>query len=632
MTFQPLFKSNDPLEDRAQGEENSLLRFLTCGSVDDGKSTLIGRLLYDSKVILEDQLETLEKESKNSKNLAGDLDFSLLLDGLNAEREQGITIDVAYRFFSTNKRKFIVADTPGHEQYTKNMATGASTADLAIILIDARKGVLTQTRRHSYIANLLGIKNVLIAVNKMDLIGFNQETFNNIQCDYSSFAAGLEFSNIDYIPISALKGDNIVGKSTNFPWYSGPSLLDYLENIEVDENKNLPYFSMPVQWINRPNLDFRGITGKITSGILKAGDEIIVLPSNKTSTIKEIVTHDGNLIEALEGQSVTLTLKEEIDVARGDVLTTPSHSLLTSEQFQAEILWFHDTPLKVGHSYLFQSSNNIQPGFIRDLTHKINVNTLKKKPTETLKSNEVGLANVQLDEAFVFTPYLVNRNLGSFIVIDRVTNETVGCGMIRSDIKGLPNIPLQAISIDQNNRSKLKYQTPFVLWFTGLSGAGKSTIANLVDVKLHSTGKHTYLLDGDNIRNGLNKDLNFSDSDRNENIRRVSEVANLMTDAGLIVLTAFISPFQKERKSVRRIMGQTQFIEIFVDTPLSVCEKRDPKGLYKKASSGCIENFTGIGSHYEEPRSPDIHLLTSSQTADQLADQVIGYLKKENLI
>ncbi|MGE4345439.1 MAG: sulfate adenylyltransferase subunit CysN [Geoalkalibacter sp.] len=625
-------------------EEKDMLRFITCGSVDDGKSTLIGRLLWDSKLIFEDQLAALEADSKKVGTQGEDIDYALLLDGLQAEREQGITIDVAYRFFSTDKRKFIVADTPGHEQYTRNMVTGASTAGVAVILIDARKGVLTQTKRHSYLVSLVGIRNVAVAVNKMDLVDYSQKRFDEICQDYQELAKDLDFEEITYIPISALKGDNVISASktasadqepqdsnlepavSNMPWYSGPTLLEFLETVQVADNAAEKPFRMRVQWVNRPNLDFRGFCGTIASGQVRPGDDVVVPSSGQTSRISRIVTMDGDLEVAYAGQSVTLCLTDEIDISRGDMLTTPLERPSHADQFEAKVVWLHENPLLPGRSYLLKAGSATAPAQVSELKRKINVNTLHFEPGKTLEMNEVGICNISINRAISFDPYRFNRHTGNFILIDRFTNATVGAGMIDFPLRRASNIHWQSIDIDKHSRAELKGQKPRVLWFTGLSGAGKSTIANLVEKKLHSLGKHTYLLDGDNIRHGLNRDLGFTDADRVENIRRIAEVSKLFVDAGMIVLTAFISPFRSERRLARELMEEGEFIEIFIDTPLDVCEQRDPKGLYKKARKGELKNFTGVDSAYEPPENPEIVVNGASASAEDLAERIVREL------
>jgi bifunctional enzyme CysN/CysC len=611
-------------------EEKSMLRFITCGSVDDGKSTLIGRLLWDSKLVFEDQLAALEVDSKRVGTQGEEIDYALLLDGLQAEREQGITIDVAYRFFSTDKRKFIVADTPGHEQYTRNMVTGASTAEVAIILIDARKGVLTQTKRHSYLASLVGIKKIVVAINKMDLVDYGQARYEEICTQYAELAQDLGFEEITYIPISALKGDNIIAavsqslmSETRMPWYDGPALLTYLENVELgDRGTNRP-FRMRVQWVNRPNLDFRGFCGTIASGQCRPGDCVVVPSSGQQSRISRIVTMDGDLEIASAGQSVTITLEDEIDISRGDMLTVPEQRPEFADQFEAKIVWLHEDALLPGRSYLLKAGSAVTPAQISALKHKVNVNTLQFEPGKTLEMNEVGVCNIALDRAIAFDAYVDNRHTGNFILIDRFTNATVGAGMIDFALRRATNIHWQAVEVDKQARAEIKKQQPRVLWFTGLSGAGKSTLANLVEQKLHSLGKHTYLLDGDNVRHGLNRDLGFTDADRVENIRRIAETSKLFVDAGIIVLTAFISPFRSERAMAREILEPGEFIEIFVDTPLAVCEQRDPKGLYKKARSGELKNFTGIDSAYESPENPEIVINGAERSAEELAEKIV---------
>ncbi|MBL4863873.1 MAG: sulfate adenylyltransferase subunit CysN [Rhodobiaceae bacterium] len=614
-------------------ENKSFLRFLTCGSVDDGKSTLIGRLLYDSKMIFEDQLAALEADSKKMGTQGEDFDFALLVDGLAAEREQGITIDVAYRFFSTDKRKFIVADTPGHEQYTRNMATGASTADVAIILIDARKGVLTQTRRHSYIASLLGIRHVIVAINKMDLVDYSQDVFDEIERDYRTFAAQLNFSSVLCIPVSALKGTNITSRDTEVtPWYSGPGLLEELETIEVERDRNGQAFRFPVQWVNRPNLDFRGFSGTVAGGAVKLGDEIIAIPSGSRSKISRIVTADGDLDEAQTGQSVTLTLEDEIDVSRGDVICGGQVPSLISDQFAAHILWMHEDAMLPGRQYYMKVHNKLVSASISELKYKVNVNTLEQQAGKTLELNEVGVGNISLDQVIAYDPYSDNRDTGSFILIDRRSNETVGVGMLDFSLRRAQNVVWQELRIDKSTRADQKHQRPAVLWFTGLSGSGKSTIANLVEQRLYDRGRHTYTLDGDNVRHGLNKDLGFTDADRVENIRRVGETSKLMVDAGLITLVSFISPFISERRLARRLVEEGEFIEVFVNTPLELCEKRDPKGLYKKARAGEIANFTGIDSAYEPPEAAEIEIKTDQMSAEEAADLIVAYLEERGYL
>jgi bifunctional enzyme CysN/CysC len=610
-----------------QHHNKSMLRFITCGSVDDGKSTLIGRLLYDSKMIFEDQLASLEADSKSMGTQGQEIDFALLVDGLAAEREQGITIDVAYRFFATEKRKFIVADTPGHEQYTRNMVTGASTADLAVILIDARQGVLTQTRRHSYLVHLLGIRNVILAVNKMDLVDYSQERFDEIVADYSDFAKSIGMEEFMPIPISGLKGDNIVSISDATPWYQGTSLISALEEAPINTARmEEAKFRIPVQWVNRPNLDFRGFSGQVASGRIHPGDAVRVLPSGKTSTVKEVVTFDGNLDEAVAGQSVTLTLNDEIDCSRGDVITMADEPVEVADQFEATIVWMTEDEMLPGRPYIMKIGTNRVSATITEPKYEVNVNTTEQLPARTLGLNTIGVCNIATDRPIPFDAYGDNPDLGGFILIDRMTNQTVGAGLIHFALRRAHNIHWQAVDIDRDAHAAQKNQQPSLLWFTGLSGSGKSTIANLVEQKLHALGKHTFLLDGDNVRHGLNKDLGFTDVDRVENIRRIGEVAKLMTDAGLIVLTAFISPFIAERRMVREMMPEGEFIEIHVDTPLEVAEQRDVKGLYKKARSGELKNFTGIDSPYEAPENAEITVDTVALSAEEAADVIVARL------
>jgi bifunctional enzyme CysN/CysC len=609
----------------AQHQNKELLRFITCGSVDDGKSTLIGRLLYDSKMIFEDQLAALEADSKKSGTQGQEIDFALLVDGLAAEREQGITIDVAYRFFATEKRKFIVADTPGHEQYTRNMVTGASTADAAVILIDARKGVLVQTRRHSYLAHLLGIKNLVLAVNKMDLVDYDQDIFDNIVKEYGEFATEIGIESFTAIPISGFKGDNITdAPSTNMPWYDGRALIAHLENIEIatDAAQEKP-FRMPVQWVNRPNLDFRGFSGLISSGIVKKGDPVRIVPSGKNSVVKSIVTLDGELDEAVAGQSVTILLDDEVDCSRGDVIASAGDPPEISDQFESTIVWMSDEALKPGRGYWLKLATQTVSVSVQEPKYEININTMERLAAKTLELNAIGVAEVHTDKPIVFEPYADSRALGGFILVDKITNATVAAGMLHFSLRRAANVHWQATTITREEHGLLKNQTPRVLWFTGLSGSGKSTIANEVEKSLNLMNRHTFLLDGDNVRHGLNKDLGFTEADRIENIRRVGEVAKLMTDAGLIVLTAFISPFRAERKMVREMLPEAEFIEIFVDTPLAVAEERDVKGLYKKARSGQLKNFTGIDSPYEPPENPEIVVNTVEMTPAEAAEYII---------
>jgi bifunctional enzyme CysN/CysC len=605
-----------------------LLRFNTCGSVDDGKSTLIGRLLYESKALFDDQLVALEQDSKKVGTRPGELDYALLLDGLAAEREQGITIDVAYRFFSTERRNFIVADTPGHEQYTRNMVTGASTADLSVILIDARKGVLTQTRRHSFLVQLLGIQHVVLVVNKMDLVGYSRETFEQIEAEYRAFADQLGLHAVTCIPISAVKGDNILAHSQETPWYTGPTLMGLLETVEVDESRlRDKAFRMPVQWVNRPNLDFRGFTGTVVAGSIKPGDAVRIQPSGRVTQVARIVTREGDLEEAIVGQSITLTLKEEVDVSRGDLIASAGDSAEVANQFEATIVWMNEAPLLRGRSYMMKIGAKTATATITPIKHKINVNTLERQAAAKLELNEIGVCNVELDRPIPFDSYKENRDTGGFILIDRITNDTVGAGMIHFALRRAQNVQWQAVDINKAARAAMKGQKPCLLWYTGLSGAGKSTIANLVDKKLHVLGRHTYLLDGDNVRHGLNKDLGFTDADRVENVRRIAEVSKLMVDAGLIVSTAFISPFRAERSMARSMLQPGEFIEVFIDTPLQIAEERDPKGLYKKARRGELKNFTGIDSPYELPEAPDLRIDTTTTTPEAAAEAVIAFLE-----
>ncbi|MBI2720043.1 MAG: sulfate adenylyltransferase subunit CysN [Rhizobiales bacterium] len=610
-------------------EKKDLLRFITCGSVDDGKSTLIGRLLYEAKMLFEDQLTALEADSKKMGTQGGNLDFALLVDGLAAEREQGITIDVAYRAFTTDKRKFIVADTPGHEQYTRNMATGASTADLAIILIDARKGVLTQTRRHTFICTLLGIRHLVVAVNKMDLMDYRQDVFARVDEDYRSFARSLGATDITVIPISALAGDNVIARSANMAWYHGSTLMAHLETVPVGDTLDSQPFRLPVQWVNRPDQNFRGFSGTVVSGSVKPGDPITVMPSARTSTVARVVTYDGELPEGVAGQSLTVTLADEIDVSRGDVLCAGGDPVEVSDQFEVEILWMGDEPMLPGRSYVIKAGAATVPGSLEELKYKVNVNTMEHVAAKSLALNEIGVCNLELDRAIAFAPYAENRHLGSFIVIDRFFNTTVGMGLMRFALRRAANIHWQAVDVHKAARARLAGQKPAVLWFTGLSGAGKSTIANLVEKKLHALGHMTYLLDGDNIRHGLNRDLGFTDADRVENIRRVAEVSRLMVDAGLIVLVSFISPFRSERLMAREMLDPGEFIEVFVDTSLAEAEKRDVKGLYAKARRGEIMHFTGISSPYEKPENPEIRIDTVSLPSEAAAEGIVAYLAEK---
>ena len=612
-------------------ETKGLLRFITCGSVDDGKSTLIGRLLHDTKLLLDDQVAALESDSRKHGTQNGELDFALLVDGLAAEREQGITIDVAYRFFGTERRKFIVADCPGHEQYTRNMATGASTADLAVVLVDARKGLLTQTHRHSYIVSLLGIRHVVLAVNKMDLVGYDQSVFDAIVDGYRELAAQLGIPQVQAIPLSALKGDNMIAASTAMPWYAGPTLLDHLEQInveqvQVDSASSNAAFRLPVQWVNRPNQDFRGFAGTVVGGTVALGDEVAVLPSGRRSTVARIVTADGDLVQAGDGQAITLTLADEVDASRGDVIAAASDPPEVADQFAAHLLWMGDERLLPGRPYLLKIGARTVGASVTEIKHKIDVNTQEHLAAKHLELNEVAYCNLHLDQPVAFEPYARNRTLGAFILIDRQSNATVAAGTLDFALRRAGNIHWQHLDVDRAARARIKHQQPRCLWFTGLSGAGKSTIANLVEKKLLAMGQHTYLLDGDNVRHGLNKDLGFTDEDRVENIRRVAEVAKLMTDAGLIVLVSFISPFRAEREMARSLFAPGEFLEVFVDTPLAVAEARDVKGLYAKARRGELRNFTGIDSPYEAPEAPELRLDAAGQEPATLADRVVAAL------
>ncbi len=610
-----------------QHQYKSLLRFITCGSVDDGKSTLIGRLLYDSKMIFEDQLATLEADSKRMGTQGQEIDFALLVDGLAAEREQGITIDVAYRFFATEKRKFIVADTPGHEQYTRNMVTGASTADLAVILIDARKGVLVQTRRHSYLAHLIGIKNIVLAVNKMDLIGYDRAKYDEIVASYTEFAHSIGIKHFTPMPISGFKGDNITAPSPHMPWFTGKPLIEHLEAVELDVTtaQNRP-FRMPVQWVNRPNLDFRGFSGFIDSGAVKPGDVVRVLPSGKTSTVSKIVTMDGDQERAVAGQSVTICLADEVDCSRGDVLSIADTPPQVADQFEATFVWMADAPMIVGRPYWLKLGTQLVSATVQQPKYQVNVNSMEQLAAKTFELNAIGVSEISTDRPIVFEAYNENRALGGFILIDKITNATVAAGMLHFSLRRAQNVHWQALDISREAHAALKNQKPVVLWFTGLSGSGKSTIANLVEKKLHGMNHHTFLLDGDNVRHGLNKDLGFTEADRIENIRRVGEVAKLMADAGLIVITAFISPFRVERQMVRNMLPSGEFIEIFIDTPLADAEARDVKGLYKKARAGQLKNFTGIDSPYEAPDAPEIHIDTTRMSPEAAAEHIVQVL------
>lgn len=609
-----------------QESSKTMLRFITCGSVDDGKSTLIGRLLYDSQLLYDDQLEELKRDSKSRAFTDGDLDFSLLVDGLAAEREQSITIDVAYRFFSTARRKFIVADTPGHEQYTRNMATGASTADAAVLLVDARLGVSTQTRRHAYILSLMGTKSIILAINKIDLKDYSEQVFNEICADFEAFASNLGFSSIYAIPVSALKGDNIKTSSERMPWFSGKPLLTYLEDLEP-ERSDAGLFRFPVQWVNRPNPDFRGYSGTVVSGKIEVGDELLVASSLKRSRVKSIISMDGEWPCAVAGDAVTLTLEDEIDISQGDVLHKPGEPQQSSDQFQAHMIWMHEDPMLPERSYLMRIGTQTTPARITELKYAININTAEHLPATKLDLNEIAVCNFSTAQAITFDNYAENHATGGFILIDRISNSTVAAGMIDFGLHRGQNLSWQALKIDRQLRARMKSQQPTIVWFTGLSASGKSTVADIVEQKLAAQNKHTYLLDGDNFRHGLNKDLGFTDADRVENIRRVAEVARILADSGLIVLTAFISPFRQERRMAREIAGDIKFVEVFVDTPLEICEARDPKGLYAKARRGEIPNFTGIGSAYEPPEHADIHLDAGHRDPEDLANDVLRKLQ-----
>jgi bifunctional enzyme CysN/CysC len=616
----------------APAGQRKLLRFLTCGSVDDGKSTLIGRLLYDCKLLFDDQIAALAEDSSRFGTTGGDLDMALLVDGLQAEREQGITIDVAYRYFATPRRNFIVADTPGHEQYTRNMATGASTADLAVLLIDARKGVLTQTRRHSHIVALFGIRDVVVAVNKMDTLDWGEAAFERIKAEYEAFAASIGLANVMCIPVSALHGDNVTRGSDAIPWYRGATLIEHLETVDITSSASEKPFRMPVQWVNRPNSQLRGYCGTIVSGSVHPGDRMAVLPAGRTAEVARIVSFDGDLQEAAAGQAVTLTFSEEIDITRGDVIAADDARCATADQFSAHVVWMSEQPMLPERSYLLQTGTALVPAQITELKYKINVNTREHLAAKHLDLNEIALCNVALDRAIAFDPYAENRDLGGFILIDRMTNATVACGMIAFALRRAANIHWRTFRIDKDARAIPKRQKPCVLWLTGLSGAGKSTIADLLEQSLHRAGHHTIVLDGDNIRHGLNRDLGFTDEDRVENIRRVAEVAKLMVEAGLIVIVSFISPFRSERRLARGLVGEDEFLEIYVDTPLDICEARDPKGLYKLARAGKLPNLTGIGSPYEPPAQPELVLAAGREPPDVLAGEVLTALRQRGII
>jgi bifunctional enzyme CysN/CysC len=607
-------------------ETRGLLRFITCGSVDDGKSTLIGRLLYESRGLFDDQLAALDSDSRRHGTQGDAIDYALLLDGLQAEREQGITIDVAYRFFGTDRRRFIVADCPGHEQYTRNMATGASTADLAVVLVDARKGLLTQTRRHSYICALLGIRHVLLAVNKMDLVGYDQAVFEEIESGYRALAAQLGIAHVTAIPLSALQGDNLLQRSAHTPWYTGPAVLEHLESVEIEPHGHDVGFRLPVQWVNRPHQDFRGFAGTVAAGSVKPGDEIVALPSGRRSRVERVLLADRDVPVAAAGQAVTLTLADELDISRGDVITAAARPAQVADQFAAHLLWMGDAPLLPGRPYWLRIGARTVSASITEIKHRIDVNNQDQLAAKHLSLNEVGYCNLHLDQAVPFEAYADNKALGAFILIDRQTNATVGAGTLDFALRRAGNIHWQHVDVDKAARARSKAQVPRVAWFTGLSGSGKSTIANLVEKRLHALGHHCYILDGDNVRHGLNKDLGFTDEDRVENIRRVAEVARLMVDAGLIVIVSFISPFRAERRMARELFEPGEFVEVFVDTPIEVAEQRDVKGLYAKARAGQIPNFTGIDSPYEVPEHPELVLDTVGQTTQALAEQVIQRL------
>ena len=604
-------------------QKKSLLRFITCGSVDDGKSTLIGRLLFETNTLFEDHLTQLESDSKKSGTQGKELDFALLLDGLEAEREQGITIDVAYRFFTTENRKFIAVDTPGHEQYTRNMITAASTAELAIILIDARKGMLTQTHRHSYLCHLIGINNFILAINKMDLVDYSEDIFKKISYDYSEFAKKIGIKNFSAIPVSGLRGDNITYSSNNTPWYGGSTLMSQLENLQNSKkSERKAGLKMPVQWVNRPNSNFRGFSGKIVDGAVKSGDRIRILPDGKLSEVSKIFVSDQEVVQAKTGESITLTFKDEVDCSRGQIITAAEHPIEVADQFESKIIWMDEEELVPGRSYYLKIGTQTVSVTVSNPKYQINVNTMEHIACKTLTLNTIGVANITIDRPIAFTPYEQNKELGGFILIDKISNSTAAAGLINFALRRSQNIHWQATDIDRDERAKQKNQKAKVVWMTGLSGSGKSTIANALDKKLTQRGFHTFLLDGDNIRHGLNKDLGFTEADRIENIRRIGEVAKLMTDAGLVVITAFISPFQLERDMVRGMMKSGEFFEVFIDTPMHIAEERDVKGLYKKARAGELRNFTGIDSPYEVPKAPEIHIDTTRLTVDEAAKEI----------
>lgn len=609
------------------------LRFITCGSVDDGKSTLIGRLLHDSKLIYEDHLAALARDSSRHGTTGGEMDFALLVDGLEAEREQGITIDVAYRFFSTQRRSFVVADTPGHEQYTRNMATGASNAQLAIVLIDARKGVLVQTRRHSFICSLLGIRHVVVAVNKIDLVAYNQDVFDQIVKNYTAFAAGLEFASVAFVPISARYGDNVIARSSHTFWYQGPCLLDYLESVDAASDAARLPFRFPVQWVNRPNLDFRGYAGTVASGRISVGEDIVIAATGQKTRIERIVTFDGDVASAEAGDAITLTLADELDISRGDVFTRPGERSDVADQFAAQIIWMDQEPLVPGRSYAIRiGTQNVASASVTAIKHLIEVNTREHLAASTLRLNDIAVCNFSTTLPVAFDAYNANRRTGAFIVIDRYTNRTVGAGMIAFPLRRANNITWQPFLVSKDQRAALKNQKPCILWFTGLSGAGKSTIANLVDHKLFAMARHAMLLDGDNLRHGINRDLGFTEADRVENIRRVGELAKLMVESGLVVICSFISPYKAERDMIRALVGHDEFIEIYIDTPIDECAKRDPKGLYAKARGGELKNLTGIDAPYQPPDAPELHLATIDQQPERLADEIVDALVKRGII
>jgi bifunctional enzyme CysN/CysC len=611
----------------------SLLRFITCGSVDDGKSTLIGRLLYESGVLFEDHLRALEVDSRSAGTQGQDLDFALLLDGLTAEREQGITIDIAYRYFQTTRRKFIVADTPGHEQYTRNMVTGASTADCAVLLLDARKGILTQTRRHTYLVSLLGVRHVALVINKLDLVGYSERRFRTIETEYRTFARQLGIQDVTSIPVSALSGDGVVERSPRMPWYDGPTLLEYLESVDVDEDRlQAAALRFPVQWVNRPDPDFRGFSGMLVGGTVRPGDHVIVEPSGRQSTVARIVTYDGDLERAVAGQSVTLTLSEEIDVSRGEVIAGVDSPPSVGEQFEATIVWMAEEPMPTGRSYVMRVGTNTVLATISPLKYKLDIDSLEHLAADELALNEIGGCELALDRPIAFDPYSASRDMGGFVLVDRITNQTVGAGMLNFELRRSQTVKWQATAVAKGERAHLKGQRPCVLWLTGLPAAGKSTIANLVERKLHGLGRHTYMLDGDNVRKGLNKDLGFADADRVENIRRAAEVAKLMVDAGLIVIVSFISPFAIERRMARDLLEKDEFIEVFVDAPLAVAEARDPKHLYERARRGEIKNFTGIDSPYEPPEAPEIRIDAARTAPEEAGERIIEELRRRGIL